>query len=311
MANILVTGGAGYIGSILVPDLVEAGHHVTVYDNFMYRQQSLNHACYKPNFNIVHGDIRNFSALKPYLQKADIVIPLAAYVGAPLCKKDPVGSESTNVHATKELLQNLSPSQYVIMPTTNSAYGSGEANHYCDENSPLRPISDYATQKIVIEEALMQRENSISYRLATVFGMSPRLRLDLLVNDFTWRAYRDKYILLFEGHFKRNYIHVRDVSKAFDHGISKFEKMRGQVYNVGLSDANISKSELCELISKQVEGFTYLNTEIGKDPDQRNYIVSNKKIEATGFSPTYSINEGICELLKGFQMLPAGNYSNV
>jgi nucleoside-diphosphate-sugar epimerase len=303
MQTILVTGGAGYIGSVLVPELLSKGFKVIVYDNFMYKQFSLGHICFDSNVTIVKGDIRIKSDLAPYLKKADIVIPLAAYVGAPLCKRDPVGAESTNKTATIEMFHELSSSQFILMPTTNSAYGSGDANNYCDENSPLSPISDYARQKVFVEEELLQRENAISFRLATVFGMSPRMRLDLLVNDFTWRAYHDRFLVLFEGHFKRNYIHVRDVVRAFFHGIDNFEKMKGQIYNVGLSSANLSKLDLCEEIKKHLADFTFIESQTGKDPDKRNYIVSNKKIENTGFVPQYDLNFGIQELIKGFQMI--------
>lgn len=308
--RILVTGGAGYIGSVLVPELLQAGHYVTVVDNFMYGQFSLAAICAHPHFKLVKGDVRVASVMKPLLQEADVVIPLAAYVGAPLCDRDPVGAESVNRTATLELLKSLSPAQQVLMPTTNSAYGQGGTNHHCDETSPLNPISEYARQKVQIEQTLLQRENAISFRLATVFGMSPRLRLDLLVNDFTWRAQRDGFVVLFEAHFKRNYIHVRDVARAFLHGLDHFERMRGQIYNVGLSDTNISKLELCQRIQQQVPRFTFIESQVGKDPDQRNYLVSNAKIEATGFKPHSTLDQGIAELLKGLPMVRS-EFANV
>ena len=310
MQTILVTGGAGYIGSILVPELLTKGFKVIVFDNFMYRQFSLGHICHHPNFTLVRGDIRVKNDLSPYLKKADIVIPLAAYVGAPICKKDPVGAESTNQTSTIDMFHQLSPSQILLMPTTNSAYGSGSANNYCDENSPLNPISDYAKQKVIVEQELLHRENAISFRLATVFGMSPRMRLDLLVNDFTWRAYNDRFVILFEAHFKRNYIHVRDVVRAFLHGIDHFEQMKGQIYNVGLSTANLSKMDLCKEIQKQLHDFIFIEAQIGEDPDKRNYIVSNDKIERTGFIPKYDLKFGIDELIKGFKMIQGSIYSN-
>jgi len=309
-ANILVTGGAGYIGSTLVPDLLRAGHHVTVLDNFMFRQVSLNHVCHQPRFAVVRGDIRLESTIAPLLRKADIVIPLAALVGAPLCNLDPVGATTTNHDAVMLMLRLLSRDQLVLMPTTNSAYGSGDADNFCTEESPLRPISQYAKEKVVVERALMERGNAISFRLATVFGMSPRMRLDLLVNDFTYRAVHDRFVVLFESAFKRNYIHVRDVSCAFQHGISNAAKMRDQIYNVGLSDANVSKRELCERIQRQLPDFTFVDAPVGKDPDQRNYIVSNAKIESTGYKPSVSLDEGIAELVKGYVMIKNSQYGN-
>lgn len=309
--RILVTGGAGYLGSVLVPDLLQAGHQVTVLDNFMYKQASLNHVCHYPNFSVVKGDIRIRSVIAPLLSKADIVIPLAALVGAPICSQDPVGATTVNHDAIVLMLSLLSAQQIVLMPTTNSAYGSGDQNNFCTEQSPLNPISQYAREKVEIEKRLMQRENAISFRLATVFGMSPRMRLDLLVNDFTYRAVHDRFVVLFESAFKRNYVHVRDVSRVFQHAITHFDKMKGQIYNVGLSDANVSKRELCERIQKQVPDFVFLEAPVGKDPDQRNYIVSNAKIEATGFRPTYSLDMGIGELIKGYTMIRNSRYGNV
>jgi nucleoside-diphosphate-sugar epimerase len=223
MENILVTGGAGYIGSILTENLLELGFYVTVVDNFMYKQASLNHLCHNSRFNIVNGDIRNEKVIAPLMKKADTIIPLAALVGAPLCNKDVVGADTTNKEAIFMMLDKISKQQKIIMPTTNSAYGSGDENNFCTEESPLNPISKYAIDKVKVEEVLMQRENSISYRLATVFGMSPRMRTDLLVNDLTYRAVNDGYVIIFEGHFKRNYIHVRDVCDAFIHAIYNFD----------------------------------------------------------------------------------------
>ena len=309
--NILVTGGAGYLGSTMVPDLLAAGHKVTVLDNFMYGQASLNHVCHNPNFDVVKGDIRIESTIVPLLKKADIVIPLAAYVGAPLCSKDPVGAQTINHDAILMMLKHVSKSQRVLMPTTNSAYGTGDENNFCTEESPLNPISKYAIDKVAIEKELMQHPNAISFRLATVFAMSPRMRLDLLVNDFTYRAVNDRFVVLFESHFKRNYIHVRDVSRAFQHGIANFEAMRGQIYNVGLSDANVSKYELCEHIQKLLPSFVFIEAAIGKDPDQRNYIVSNEKIEATGYRPAVSLDQGLAELIKGYVMINNSRYGNV
>jgi nucleoside-diphosphate-sugar epimerase len=309
--DILVTGGAGYLGSILVPELLAAGHRVTVLDNFMFRQASLNHVCNNANFQVVKGDIRIEATLAPLLKKADIVIPLAALVGAPMCNADPVGARTINHDAIETMLSLMSPAQRVLMPTTNSAYGSGDENNFCTEDSPLKPISLYAREKVAVEEKLMKRENAISLRLATVFGMSPRMRVDLLVNDFVHRAVHDRFVVLFEGDFKRNYIHVRDVTRAFMHGIDHFDSMRGHIYNVGLSEANVSKRELCQAIQKRLPEFVFLDAPVGKDPDQRNYIVSNAKLEATGFKPSMSLDAGIAELIKGFTMLKNTVHGNV
>ncbi|HEX2579072.1 MAG TPA: NAD(P)-dependent oxidoreductase [Rhabdochlamydiaceae bacterium] len=309
--RVLIPGGAGYIGSVLTPYLLEAGFEVTVVDNFMYKQNSLAAVCHHPGFRIFNGDMRDQELMKQLIDGADVVIPLAALVGAPLCTKDPYTATSINHDATIALIHMVPPEKWMLMPTTNSAYGTGDKNHFCTENSPLNPISNYAEAKVKVERVLMQHQNTISFRLATVFGMSPRMRTDLLVNDFVYRAVHDKAILLFESHFKRNYIHVRDVCKAFLHGIKNFQKMRGQIYNVGLCSANLSKRELCKHIQKQIPSFTFVEAPIGKDPDQRNYIVSNDKIKATGFDPEVSLDDGIKELIKGYAMIKNAVYSNV
>jgi nucleoside-diphosphate-sugar epimerase len=284
---------------------------VTVVDNFMYRQASLNQLCCDPRFNVLRGDIRSEETMAPLLAKADVVIPLAAYVGAPLCKADPVGAQTVNHDAVLMMLRNVSPNQAVLMPTTNSAYGSGDENNFCTEDSPLRPISKYAIDKVEVEKHLMEHPNSVSFRLATVFGMSPRMRLDLLVNDFAWRAVNDRFVVLFEGHFKRNYIHVRDVARAFLHGLDNFSAMRGKIFNVGLSEANLSKVELCEVLQRHIPDFHFVEAAVGKDPDQRNYIVSNARIEATGYRPAVSIDDGIVELIKGYRMIRNSVHGNV
>tara|TARA_B110000238_G_C16074227_1_gene416314 strand:- start:37 stop:975 length:939 start_codon:yes stop_codon:yes gene_type:complete len=309
--NILVTGGAGYLGSTLVPDLLALGHKITVIDNFMYGQASLNHVCYHPNFDIVKGDVRIKSTMAPLMKKADVIFPLAALVGAPICNQDPIGAQTINHDAIMMMIDNISKSQWVLMPTTNSAYGTGDANNFCTEESPLKPISKYAIDKVEIEKALLEHENSISFRLATVFGMSPRMRIDLLVNDFVHRAVYDRCVVLFESHFKRNYIHVRDVSRAFQHGLENFEGMKSEVYNVGLSEANVSKKELCEHIKAVIPEFEFIEAQIGKDPDQRNYIVSNEKIEAKGYRTSVSLDQGVRELVKGFTMVKNTRYGNV
>jgi nucleoside-diphosphate-sugar epimerase len=309
--DILVTGGAGYLGSTMVPALLAAGHRVTVLDNFMFRQTSLNHVCHEAKFIAVKGDIRVESTIAPLLAKADIVIPLAALVGAPMCNADPVGAQTINHDAIVTMLKRLSRHQRVLMPTTNSAYGSGDQDHHCTEESPLRPISTYARDKVAVEKELMQRENSTSFRLATVFGMSPRMRLDLLVNDFCYRAVHDRFVVLFEGDFKRNYVHVRDVARVFLHGIDHFERMKGQIYNVGLTEANVSKRELCRHIQQQLPEFVFMDAPLGKDPDQRNYIVSNAKLESTGFRTATSLDAGIAELIKGYAMIRNTRFGNV
>ena len=309
--KILVTGGAGYIGSIMVPRLLEAGHEITVVDNFFYGQNSLAHCCHHKDFQILRGDIRNQSLMKPLVKDADAIIPLAALVGAPICDDRPLEAHSVNHDAAIALMDWMSSSQMILMPTTNSGYGGGGDGTSCDEESPLNPISQYAKEKVHVEQKLMTKENAISFRLATVFGMSPKMRLDLLVNDFTYRAVSDKFVVLFESHFKRNYIHVQDVARVFLHGLENFDKMKGQIYNVGLSDANLSKEELCNKIKEHYPDFMFLTAPVGKDPDQRNYIVSNEKIERTGFKPQFSLSQGVKELVMGLQTLRNGRYTNL
>jgi nucleoside-diphosphate-sugar epimerase len=309
--SILVTGGAGYLGSILVPELLAAGHRVTVLDNFMYLQNSLAQCCANPKFDVVNGDARSADTLRALAKSADVIIPLAAIVGAPLCRKDPIAATSTNRDAIATLCKMLSPQQQVIVPITNSGYGVGEKGKFCTEDSPLRPVSLYGRDKVEAEKIVLSRNNAISLRLATVFGMAPRMRIDLLVNDFVYRAVNDRFVVLFEAHFKRNYIHIRDVARAFIHAVDKFDEMKGRPYNVGLSSANLSKAELCARIKLQVPDFQYLEAPVGEDPDKRDYIVSNSRIEATGYSPAISLDDGIGELIKGFHMIRNTVYGNV
>ena len=309
--SVLITGGAGYLGSIMTPELLAAGYRVTVLDNFMFKQNSLATSCASANFEVVNGDARNETLMRDLTTKADIVIPLAALVGAPICAKDPIGATSTNLDAQLMLLDMLSKDQRVLMPVTNSGYGIGEKGQFCTEETPLRPISLYGQHKVEVEQRALERENTISFRLATVFGMAPRMRIDLLVNDFTYRAFYDRAVVLFESHFKRNYIHVRDVTRVFLHALENFETMKGEPYNVGLSDANVSKLELCQRIQKQLPNFVFTEAPIGEDPDKRDYIVSNEKIETTGFRPAYSLDDGISDLIKGFTMIRNSMYGNI
>ena len=308
--HVLVTGGAGYLGSILVPTLLARGCAVTVVDNFLYGQTSLLDCCAYENFAIVRGDVRDERLMLPLLKKADVIMPLACLVGAPLCAQKPIEARSINLDAILMLLKNASKAQRFISPTTNSGYGVGQAGVFCTEETPMNPISLYGVLKVELEKALLGA-GAISLRLATVCGVSPRMRLDLLVNDFTYRAVVDRFVVLFEAHFKRNYIHVRDVARAFCHALDNFEKMKGQPYNVGLSDANLSKMELCLEIQKQVPDFTIMEAPIGKDPDQRNYVVSNAKIEATGYKTQVSIQRAIAELIKGYQVVRRNQHANV
>lgn len=301
--RILLTGGAGYIGSTLVPMLLEAGHTVNVLDSFMYQENSLGGVMHDNRLSVTVGDVRDRSTMKAAIKDADVIIPLAALVGAPACSRDPWTATSVNHTAIMDMLQLVGGDQVVIMPTTNSAYGTGNDEHFCNEESPLRPISQYAREKVEIEQALMARENSVSLRLATVFGMSPRMRLDLLVNDFVNRALRDRFIVLFESNFYRNYIHVRDVARVFTFALDNLPLFTGEIFNVGLSSANITKKELCERIRMQLPTFEVMEAPLGKDPDQRNYIVSNAKIEALGYKPQVSLDQGIAELIKGIPTL--------
>ncbi len=309
--KILVTGAAGYIGSVMVPALLKQGHDVIALDNFMYNQTSLLDCCYDKKLTIIRGDARDKGLISRCLKNVEAVFPLACLTGAPLCAKDPVGARSVILDAIKMLLELRSQDHIIIFPTTNSGYGIGQEGLYCTEETPLKTISLYGSLKVEAEKLLLDVRHSISLRLATAFGISPRMRLDLLVNDFTYRAVTDRFIVLFEAHFKRNYIHVRDIARAFIHCLENFARMQGEPYNVGLSDANLSKWELCEEIKKQVPDFYFVESQIGEDPDKRNYIVSNAKIEATGFQPDVSLQMGIAELIKGYQVIRRNQFGNV
>jgi len=309
--KILVTGGAGYIGSVLVPRLLADGHHVTVLDSFLYGQASLLDCCHDARLAIVRGDARDRALVARLLPGADAVLPLACLTGAPLCDRDPVGARTVNLDAVTMLLELRSRAQWVIFPNTNSGYGVGEHGARCTEESPLRPVSLYGRLKVEAEERVLAEPNTLTFRLATVFGVSPRMRLDLLVNDFTYRAVTDGSVVLYEADFKRNYLHVRDVARAFVHALDGFDRLKGRCYNVGLSDANLSKRELCEAIRAQVPRFWWTEAPVGKDPDQRDYVVSNARIEATGFKPEVSLDAGIAEFVKGYQVVRRAGYGNV
>ncbi len=309
--KILVTGAAGYIGSVLVPTLLKEGHQVIALDNFMYNQSSLLDCCYDKKLTVIRGDTRDKTLMTKLLKDADAIFPLACLTGAPLCAKDPVGAQTILFDAVKMILDLRSKSQMVIFPTTNSGYGVGQKGKHCTETTPLNPISIYGKLKVQAEQAILQAGNGITLRLATAFGVSPRMRLDLLVNDFTYRAVYDRFVVIFEGHFKRNYIHVRDITKVFIHSLDNFTKMKNEPYNVGLSSANLSKIELCEEIKKIIPEFYFAESKIGEDPDKRDYIVSNEKIEKTGFKPDVSLQEGIKELVKGYQIIKRNQFANI
>ena len=309
--KILVTGGAGYIGSILVPQLLKDGYKVVVVDNFMYNQNSLLDVCADKNLRIFRKDVRDNSFIKKIIGTVDGVLPLACYTGAPLCDKDPNAAKQVNYQSIKTLVKFMSKNQLLIFPTTNSGYGIGTENIYCDEESSLNPVSLYGKLKVKVEKFLMDNTECISYRFATLFGTSPRMRIDLLVNNFTYKAVTDGFLLLYEPHFKRNFLHVRDASSAFSHGIANYDIMKGNTYNVGLSNANLSKEELCRTIKNFVPLFQYKISEIGSDPDKRNYIVSNKKIELSGFKTQYNLDDGIVDLIDGYKIIKRNQYSNI
>ena len=309
--KILVTGGSGYIGSILVPELLVKGYKVTVLDNLMHDQHSLLECCVNSDFDFIKGDICDKDLILSLIPKYDIIIMLAALVGVPACKANPTLTKLVNYDVPVAIINKLSPSQKVIFPTTNSGYGVGGKDKFCTEESPLKPFSVYGKLKVDLEKAFLDTGNAITFRLATVFGMSPRMRMDLLVNDFTYRAFKDRFIVLFEEHFRRNYIHIRDVTKAFIFGIDNYERMQGEPYNVGLSSANLTKRQLCEKIKEYVPEFYIHSAPVGEDPDKRDYIVSNAKLESLGWHPECTLDMGITELLKGYKIIKPNKFANV
>lgn len=311
MTKVLITGGAGYIGSTLTPLLLQQGFAVTVLDNMMYASTALLDACHHPHLQIVRGDVRDQSLLKKLVSSHDVLLPLACLTGAPACNKDPVAAVAIGRDHVIEINQLKSKSQALIYPCTNSGYGIGQTDLACDEDSPLKPVSLYGRLKVEAESHLLQGGEAVTFRLATVFGASPRMRLDLLVNDFVYRAVVDRSVVLFEPHFKRNFLHVRDAAAVFHHTIQNYTAMKGRAYNVGLSDANLSKLELCQVIQRRLPEFQFPVSEIGEDPDKRNYIVSNQRIESTGFKTRHSLESGVTELIKCYQVLRRDQYSNV
>jgi nucleoside-diphosphate-sugar epimerase len=311
VSRILVTGGAGYIGSVLVPMLLDAGHKVVVVDNFMYGQESLLDCCHDKNLSVIKGDVSDDNFLERIkASRLDFIIPLAAIVGMDACDKNPEMARITNLEAIRSLasLKLLPP---VIFPNTNSGYGIGQKDIHCTEESPLNPVSLYGRLKVEAEKIVLSTNKAVVLRLATVFGISPRMRTDLLVNDLVQKAacFREP-VKIYQPHFKRNYIHVRDVARAFMYCLDNFDRMRGQVYNLGLSNANLSKWELCLEIQKQVPDFNFFEGE-GEDPDKRNYIVSNEKIERAGFRTQHSLPDGIAELVKGYTIIGQKRFSNI
>ncbi|MDJ0765721.1 MAG: NAD(P)-dependent oxidoreductase [Myxococcota bacterium] len=309
-ARILVTGGAGYLGSILCEHLLAKGYTVTALDTLIYGQKSLFHLLSHPKMDFVFGDARDTELVTSLVAKADVIIPLAAVVGAPACARDPWLAESVN-DGIRSVLKLSSPQQCIIYPTTNSGYGTKSGDVYCTEETPLEPISKYGVDKVQLEREVLDNQNAMTLRLATVFGLSPRLRMDLLVNHFTWMAVSDSTLVIFEKDFKRNYIHVRDVADCFIHCIENKNAMVGRPYNAGLDEANLSKEALALKIKQYVPNFYIHFAEVGSDPDKRNYIVSNQRLREAGFEARRSLDEGIVELIKGYRMMVRDPHRNV
>lgn len=309
--TVLITGGAGYIGSVLTEELLKKNYRVVIIDNLMYEQSTLLNHCHDENFDFVSGDCRDEELIKKYVAQADILIPLACLTGAPLCQQEPWAARSVIVEGVKLILKYRKKEQQIIYPNTNSGYGIGEKGTFCTEESPLNPISLYGKLKVEAEKLIMESGNYVVFRLATVFGASPRMRVDLLVNDFVYRAVKDKFVVLFEADAKRNYIHIRDVVGAFIYSLENWDKLKNDVYNLGLSSANLSKRELCQKIQEIISGFYFTAAEIGEDPDKRDYIVSNDKIEKAGYVPKFTLEFGINELLKVYKIMRLKKMQNL
>jgi len=306
MQKVLITGGAGYLGSVLTEVLLSKGYKVTVLDSLVYKQLSLTSFCHNENFNILVGDVRDTKLLTSLVETHDIIIPLAAIVGMPACKKDPELTVTVNYQQIKNIVEIIQPSQKLLVPNTNSQYGSSE--RIITEDSPFNPLSLYAKTKCDAEKRVLELGNGISLRLATVFGVSYRQRMDLLVNDFVYRAFTDEFLVLFESHFLRNYVHVRDVAKAFVHLIENYSTCNNNSFNVGLTSANMSKLQLAQKVKEYVPNLTIIEEQFKEDFDKRNYVVSNEKLEKTGWFCDYSLDAGIKELLQAYKMIQ--NFKN-
>ena len=299
--NILITGGAGYLGSVIVRRLLK-NHNVTVVDNLMYNQTSLLDVCGDKRFNFIYGDVRDYKLLVQQVSRHDVIIPLAALVGFPSCENDKKLATDVNYHQIKDVVDNISNNQMILFPNTNSGYGS-RVDGMVDETNSLTPITHYGVTKCDAEDYIKRHTNGIIFRLATVFGVSSRMRLDLLANEFVYKLLTDRYITLFEHEFVRNFIHIQDVSSVFEFMIENYDKHQGEIFNVGLSDTNINKQELVERIQKHIPNISITHSDYFVDPDKRNYIVSNKKIESTGWKSNYSLDYGIRELIQAYKMI--------
>jgi nucleoside-diphosphate-sugar epimerase len=300
MNNVLITGGAGYIGSMLATKLVNLNFNVTVIDILKFSKKSLNHLFFKKNFNFIKANVKNKKLMKKLIKKNEFIIPLAALVGAPLCENNKKEAIAVNLNSIKFLLKSAKQKNKIIYLTTNSGYGIGNKNKFCDEKSPLKPISLYGRTKVKAEKEVLKFKNSICFRLATVFGYSYRMRTDLLVNNFVYNSIKQKKLILFEPRFRRNFIHINDVVDGILYSINNFNKLRSNVYNLGLSSANLSKLMLAKKIQKKLKYLIIKIIKGRKDPDQRDYFVSNKKIEKKGFKAKTTIETGINELIKVF-----------
>jgi nucleoside-diphosphate-sugar epimerase len=309
--RVLITGGAGYLGSVLSEHLLARGFEVTVLDNLMYGEQSVFHLAAHPKYNFVFGDARDEATVKKLVQEAEVIIPLAAIVGAPACDRDPLLAKTVNLDAIRLVNRARSASQLLVYPTTNSGYGTKSGDVFCTEETPLEPISLYGQTKCQAEALVLDSPNAITLRLATVFGLSPRMRLDLLVNHFVYEAVKTGYLVIFEKDFKRNFVHIRDIADCFIHCIGHSAKMVGRPFNVGLDAANVSKEELARTIKKHVPNFYVHYAAVGSDPDKRNYIVSNQRLREAGFEAKRSLDDGIRELIKGYRMLGRGKFMNI